>query len=312
MSASVYLFSGHEFLTHEALQRLRNEVGADPLSEASFDASASSADMLAALETPSLLGGRRLVVVHDAGALTKDQTEALGSYIGSPSPHTVLVLMTGGRTKLAEVVRRSGEVIALEAPKGRRLVGWIRERARGHRLKLDDRAGWALIDSVGGDLRDLDGALEQIATNTGPEARIGAPEVRRLFPRLADERVYAFTDAVGDRRLNVAMTALRRLLDQGDQPLVIFGSLAAQIRRLVLARSVAEGGARAVGEVLGLPEWRAERLNRQARSYREEELVAAMGTLATADVEMKGGDIPPEVALERAVVEIVGSTTSSV
>lgn len=43
----------------------------------------------------------------------------------------------------------------------------------------------------------------------------------------------------------------------------------------------------------------------QARSYSEDELVNAMVFLAEADVEMKGGDLPPQAALERAVVRIV-------
>jgi DNA polymerase III delta subunit len=78
------------------------------------------------------------------------------------------------------------------------------------------------------------------------------------------------------------------------------------VRRLIVARRVAEGGAVAVASALGLPEWRAKRLHRQARSYREEELASAMAAVALADVELKGGDLPEEgVALERAVIEII-------
>jgi len=184
-------------------------------------------------------------------------------------------------------------------------VGWIRERARGHRLRVDDRAGWALLDSVGTGLRELDGALNQLATGLGEGSTVGAADVRQAFPRLADERIYAFTDAVGDRRLSTAMESLRRLIEQGDEPLVVFGALSAQIRRMLVARGAAEHGTRGVRDALGLPEWRAERLLRQVRSYREEELARALDELARADVDMKSGDMPPEVPLERAVVAIV-------
>ncbi|HEX2195863.1 MAG TPA: hypothetical protein VHJ76_02965 [Actinomycetota bacterium] len=61
-----------------------------------------------------------------------------------------------------------------------------------------------------------------------------------------------------------------------------------------------------------MPSWRAERLQRQCRSYREEELVRALHVLAATDVEMKGGDLPPEAALERAVVQIVTGQMSLV
>ena len=305
MSAPVYLLTGETFLAEEAVDRIRAEAGTDRLSEASFGGDVPAAELLGALDTPSLLGGRRLVVVRDAGDLGKEQVEALTRYLEAPSPSAVLVLVATGRTKLDAAVRAAGSVLTLEAPKGRRLVGWIRERGREHKLRVDDRAGWALLDSVGTELRDLDAALSQLSTALGTGAAIGAAEVRKAFPRLADERVFAFQDAVGERRLAVAMTALRRLLEQGDEPLMVFGALSSQMRRMLRARRFADLDAKAVADAMGLPGWRAERLQRQCRTYREEELVEAMTVLAATDVEMKGGDLPPEAALERAVVQIV-------
>lgn len=305
MSESVYLLAGEPFLADEALDKIRADTGVDPLSEVLIDATISSAEMLEALGTPTLFGGRRLVIVHDAHELKKDEREELERYIENPSPAAVLVLIAGGRTPLSKSVEKYGAVINLDVPKGRKLVAWLRERARTRGLKLDERAAWALTDAVGTELRDLDGALEQLQTGLGSSAAVGADDVRRAFSRLADERVFAFTDAVGERRLPVAMTALRRLLNQEDAPLMVFGALASHVRRLLIARTYADGGPRAVGDALGLPEWRAKRLHQQARSYRQEELTDAMQVLAETDLEMKGGDLSPEIALERAVIKIV-------
>ena len=306
MSAAVYLLSGEAFLADEALDKLRKEVGSDPLSDVVFDSDVEVSELLGALQTPSLLGGNRLVVVHNAESLVKEQAEAIATYAEAPSSSAVLALVAAGKTKVDAVVKKHGAVIGLDTPKGRRLATWIREQARVHRLTVDDKAAWALIDTVGGELRDLDGALSQLSTSQGDKAKIGAADVKRAFPRLADERIYAFTDAVGDRRIAPAMTALRRLLEQGDEPLVLFGSLAAHIRRLLRVRPYVEQGTRAVAEVAGLPEWRAERLARQARTYKEEELAEALTILAETDIEMKGEFPSPEAALERAVVQIVG------
>lgn len=304
MSSPLYLITGESFLAGEALERIRSEAGTDHLSEVSLDVTSSAQEMLQALGTASLLGDKRLVIVNGAESLKKEQVEALTHYLEAPAPTSVLVLISSGRSKLADVAKRSGVVVSLEPPRGRRLVSWVRERARGHSLKLDDKGAWALIDSVGAELRDLDAALSQLATRLGPAARVDAAEVRTAFPRLADQRIYAFTDAVGDRRLDQAMGTLRRLLDQGEPPLVLFGALSAHIRRLLLAHSV--DNVRAAGSLFGLPDWRAERLFKQARSYKEEDLIAAMSMLAEADVEMKSGDAPlQEVPLEQAVVRIV-------
>jgi DNA polymerase III subunit delta len=306
VSQAVYLLVGDEFLADEALDKVRAEAGTDPLSEISFDAGAAPAEIVGALETASLLGGRRLVVIHRAQELKKDQVKALESYLDSPSPASVLDLVASGRSALAEAVKRSGAVVALTPPRGRALVGWLRERGRGRDLRLDERGGWALVDSVGNELRDLDGALEQLSTALGRGAVVGAEEVRHAFPRLTDERIYALTDAVGDRKLPDAMNALRRLLDQGEEPLVIMGALAAHVRRMIIALKHADGGPRAVASALGLPAWRAGRLHRQARSYREEEMMTALSVLAATDLDIKAGELLPEIALEKAVIVMIG------
>lgn len=305
MSVSVYLLTGESFLADEALDKIRAEAGTDPLSEVVLDGGADSSQILEAAGTPTLLGGPRLVVINGAHELKKDVREDLEGYLADPSPSSVLVLIASGRTPLTKLVEQHGAVVTLDIPKGRKLVGWLRERARIRNLKLDERGAWALVDTVGAELRDLDAALDQLLSGLGSNAVVGAAEVRKAFPRLADERIFAFTDAVGERRLPVAMTTLRRLLDQEDAPLMVFGSLTAHVRRLLIARTYADGGPRAVGDALGLPEWRAKRLHQQARSYRQEELADAMQILADTDVEMKGGDLSPELALERAVVRIV-------
>jgi DNA polymerase-3 subunit delta len=307
MSTQAYLLSGQAFLADEAIDKIRAEHKTDPLSELSFDAATEAAEILGALQTSSLLGGKRLVIVRNTQDLKKEHSETLAAYLESPSPDSVLVLVAEGKTKVDAAIKAHGAVVMLDSPKGRKLVAWLRERSRDHKLKLDDRGAWTLVDSVGTELRDLDGALSQLSTSLGTGAAVGAAEVRAAFPRLADERVFAFTDAVGDRRLSVAMSTLRRLLDQGDEPLVLFGSLNAHIKRMLRARRFAERGPQAVGDALGLPGWRAERLTKQSRSYREDELVAAVATLAETDVEMKGGDLPPAAALERAVIRIVGT-----
>ena len=305
MSSPVYLLSGESFLADEALEKIRREANTDPLSEVVLGSDALPSQILEVLGTPTLLGGRRLVVINDAHDLKKDARDELERYIEDPAPSAVLVLVASGRTPLTKVVEKTGAIVTLDVPRGRKLVSWLRERARIRGLKLDERGAWAAIDAIGAELRDLDAALDQLLAALGPSAVVGAAEVRRAFPRLADERIFAFTDAVGERRLPVAMTTLRRLLEQEDAPLMVFGALASHVRRLVVARSYADAGARAVGDALGLPEWRAKRLHQQARSYRQEELTDAMQVLAETDLEMKGGDLSPELALERAVIKIV-------
>ncbi|MDQ4029243.1 MAG: hypothetical protein M3214_14525, partial [Actinomycetota bacterium] len=93
MNDPVYLLAGEEFLVEEALEQVRAEARTDPLSEVTVSGNVTVPEMVTALETPSLLGGRRMVVVRDAEGLTKEAAQALSEYLESPSPHSVLVLV---------------------------------------------------------------------------------------------------------------------------------------------------------------------------------------------------------------------------
>ena len=304
MAEPFYLLTGEEFLAGEALDKIRAEVDADPLSEVVVDASQPAQHIIESLETASLLGGIRVVVVTAAQDLRKEHLEALELYLESPSETSVLVAIAAGRNaKLTDLAKRAGTTVSLDAPRGRRLASWIKQRGKDHTLRVDDRAAWALIDSVGNELRDLDGALGQLATQLGTGAQVGAGQVRAAFARLADERIYAFTDAVGERRLADAMGTLRRLLDQGEPPLVLFGALSNHVRRLLQAHGFES--TKEAGIHFGMPDWRAERLLAQARTYRPDELISAMAVLSATDVEMKGDAPLPQVPLEEAVARII-------
>ena len=309
MSSAAYLLVGDPFLQGEAVEKIRAEVAADSLAEDVFDASSDVHEIVTALETPSLFGGRRLILVHDAGRLTKAQNQVLESYLKAPSEGSVLVLLSTRTTPLVEAVRACGAVVALEPPRGRALVGWVRQRARNRSLRIDDRAAWALIDVIGGDLREIDSALDQLSTRRQEGSVVSLEDVNESFGRHSEEQVWALTDAVSQRKPLEAVTALRRLLEQGNDPVFVLGALAAQVRRLLIAKRHADGGPRAVASALGLHGYPAQKLHRQAGIYREEELTSALQILAETDLDLKTGELPgpegAEMAVERAVVRLL-------
>ncbi len=55
MSHPVYLLNGESFLAQEALERIRAETGAEPLSDGVFDPGASPAEILGALENEEVV-----------------------------------------------------------------------------------------------------------------------------------------------------------------------------------------------------------------------------------------------------------------
>lgn len=300
MSDSAYLIAGDDaFLSAQALDEVLKDAGHEV---EHVPPGSDVGQVLESLRTPSLFGGRRVVVLRDVEQLGAEAQRELARYLGDPSPTGLLVLVAGRPVpKLTQAVRGAGRVI--DAARGRRgdVATWLRDHARKAGLKASSDALNALLESVGEERMALAQALEELALAFGSGARIGAEEVRRQFSGRADIRVFGFVDAVADRQTGPALEALHRLLRQGEAPQALFWTLSRHFRQLL---AVGDRGPAQVARALGMQDWRAEKLVRQARGFPAGGLVRAYRALADADRKMKRSEEPEMLSLERAVVAI--------
>ncbi|MGH2767835.1 MAG: DNA polymerase III subunit delta [Actinomycetota bacterium] len=297
--ALAYLIVGDDpYLVSQAISDILGETPGTAIEE--FTLEADVGVILQALDTPSMFGDRRAVVVKNLDHCPAATHRRLISYLGSPNPDCLLLITSGkALPQVAAAVRKVGRLI--EAGKGRRgeLLAWVRGQAGRHGLRATGEGVEALVEAVGDERLALAQALEELGVSMGEGGRLGEEEVRRQFQGHADTRVYAFVDAVASRLTTAAMVHLRRLLLRGEAPQALFWTLARHFRLLLLARGAPERVAD-----LRLPAWRTDKLLRQARRFSPEGLTRSYRILAGADRKMKLGEEPEALTLEKAVVAI--------
>jgi DNA polymerase-3 subunit delta len=93
---------------------------------------------------------------------------------------------------------------------------------------------------------------------------------------------------------------LRGVLEAGNDPIMVLGALVYRVRSILAVAGRIDP--KQVG--LRISGGQARHLQGARRNFGPGELTAAMRTLADADVLLKSGDVPPELVIERAVVEI--------
>ncbi|HEY4190277.1 MAG TPA: hypothetical protein VGM28_07645, partial [Candidatus Limnocylindrales bacterium] len=102
--------------------------------------------------------------------------------------------------------------------------------------------------------------------------------------------VWAFTDAVGERRVERALELLERLIETTPEP-VVLAVLHRRVRELLETRDRLDAGERlpAIGKAMGIStEYRMEKLREQARLWTTAELTAALDGLVELDAMVKG------------------------
>jgi DNA polymerase-3 subunit delta len=308
-AAPILLITGpEELLLHREAQRIlarhREQAGGE-LDVAEVRGPELGEQGLPDLRTASLFGGQRAVVVREAQALPAAAARALAAELdGSPPEALVLLLATSlGRIQtLAKRIKDAGGRIDVAPPREYEEGKWRRlitdELAR-HERRIDDQGVEALLERAGTNVSAIAEKAAQVAAGA-PAGTITAEHVEQLVVGHGSRGSFAVADAMCERQPQLALTRLRGVLADGDEPVMVLGALAYRLRALLAV--AARLDAKAVG--LRISDGQRRRLQGLRRNFGAGELTAAVRVLADADAEMKGGELPGELILERAVVAI--------
>ena len=262
------------------------------------------------LSTPSLWGDRRALLVAGCQSLPDHGQRELEAYLASPSPDATLVLIAIGRgpraPKLAASVQAAKGSVQQVALRKQDLSRWLVERARGRGLRLNGAGATALVSALGEDPATLHQAVGQLAVAFG-DRPAGPEEVRAQFQGVGEQRVWDLCDRAFTGRLGEALVALRSLLAEREDSLVILGGIASRVRDLIRVRALpdrmpAAEAARAAGLRY---DWQLRRYRDQARRFSPAELASLHARVVEADRALKGG-VPGSVLLPTLVAAMAG------
>jgi DNA polymerase-3 subunit delta len=260
--------------------------------------------------SPSLFGDRRVIVIQDGHDAKKELVTAILDYARDPDQDVSLVVTHAGGAKgkaLTEALREAGATVvpAARLTRHRERMEFVRNEIRRLGGKCPEDAAEALLAAVGNDLRELAAACSQLMVDT--DGRITAQTVARYYRGRAEVSGFTVADAamVGD--VPGALEALRWALHVGVDPVPIADAIADGVRTVARVASAGRGNPYQLASTLGLPAWKIERAQRQARGWTPEALVEAMRVAAVCNAEVKGVSDDRGYALERAVVAVAAA-----
>jgi len=280
-----------------------------------LEGSALGAGEINALTSPSLFGGGSTVVVRNAHNVAKDIAAELTRYAASPAPDAAVILTHAGGVKGKAIVTdltKAGATV-VSCPKLTRVserTDFVRQEFRRVGRQADEGAVRALLDAIGGDLRELASAVDQLASDT--DGRIGSAVVARYYRGRAEATGFSVADHAVEGRLNEALEQLRWALATGTAPVLITSALATGVRLLGRVGAAPRGAnANALAAEVGAPPWKIDRIRQQLRGWHPDGVGRALQAVAEADAQVKGGGVSPEYALERAIRQIVAYRVSA-
>ena len=309
--AHLHLVLGEEELLVEravadVLLSARKRAGTDDVPVSRMRAGDVGTYELAELLSPSLFADERIVVLEAAAEAGKDAAAVIGAAAADVPTGTVLVVVHsgGGRAKaLAGELQSLGAEVhpcARITKLGER-VDFIRKEFRALRVKVDEDTVTALLDAVGSDVRELAAACSQLVADTG--GNVNAAAVRRYHSGKAEVKGFDIADKAVAGDVAGATESLRWAMMRGE-PLVVLADALAEAVHTIGRVGPLSGDPYRLAAQLGMPPWRVQKAQKQARRWSRDTVATAMKVVAELNANVKGAVADADYALESAVRQV--------
>lgn len=261
---------------------------------------------LAELLSPSLFADERIVVLEAAGEAGKDAAAMIAAAAADVPTGTVLVVVHsgGGRAKaLAGQLQSLGAEVhpCARITKPSERVDFVRKEFRELRVKVDEETVTALLDAVGSDVRELAAACSQLVADTA--GVVDAAAVRRYHSGKAEVKGFDIADKAVTGDVAGATEALRWAMLRGE-PLVVLADALAEAVHSIGRVGPLSGDPYRLAAQLGMPPWRVQKAQKQARRWSRHSVATAMKVVAELNANVKGAVADADYALESAVRQV--------
>jgi DNA polymerase-3 subunit delta len=214
-----------------------------------------------ALQTLPFFGGAKLVWLKNVNFLGDDQKarsaavqaalEELAAQIDSGFGLAVTFLISATevdkrRSFYKTLIKRAELQVFDRLDSGR--AGWeeaaneiVQRHAKKRKLEFHDDALELFVLLTGGDTRQIDNELEKIDTFLGKDRAVGVELVRELVPLSRAGVIFELSNALAACDLELALTLVRRLLEQGEKAIgILLAAIVPTIRNLLLSKDLME------------------------------------------------------------------------
>ncbi len=265
-----------------------------------------STSEIAELLSPSLFADERVVVLESAAEAGKEAVALISEVAADLPPGTVLVVVHsgGGRAKaLADKLKSLGAQVypCARVTKMAERADFVRREFRTLKAKVSDDTVTVLLDAVGSDIRDLASVCSQLVADTG--GVVDAAAVRRYHSGKAEVKGFDIADkaVVGD--VAGAAEALRWAMLSGEPQVVLADALAEAVHTIARVAPLSGDPYRLASE-LGMPPWRVQKAQKQARRWSRPSIAEAIQLVAALNADVKGNAADADYALESAVRKV--------
>lgn len=320
------------------------------------DATKALSRLREAMQTLPFFGGGKVVWFKDCNFLATDRTseskdvtagvaqltEELKSFDWANVRLLISATAVDRRRGFYKTVEKLGQLEVFaglsfeDKDWGAKAENLVLRQFRTAQKEITDDALATLIETVGPNARQLASEVEKLTLYAGSRPEITATDVSAIVTRNKHARAFALGEALGDRKLPLALRVLDEELwemkfDRQKSTIGFLYGLISKVRSLILAKELLAAGhlrpsanyntfksqlANLPPDLFGgdskntgleLKEYPLFRATQQASNYTSAELVGAMDLLLECNLKLVSSGVAEDLLLQQLITRIIGA-----
>ncbi|MBV9240380.1 MAG: DNA polymerase III subunit delta [Acidobacteria bacterium] len=257
-------------------------------------------EAIAAAEQLPMMSSRRLIKISGVkisqsgirDTVTEEHESLLRNYLSNPSPSSVVVIVAdelNGNRKSSKLLKELCSTVEFELLSDGELLKWATKEFNNLNAEVLPAVVQLLVAKVGGDLHRLNNEIKKLAAAAMPSGVITEELVESLVATSRELDNFAFTKFLVAGKGGKAISTVKKILDDGTEPVVLLGSISFTYRQLLTAKDLMERGLdrRQVVGSLRLRYSDQEPFLAAARRTKLSSLTQAIRDIAKTDIAIK-------------------------
>lgn len=230
-----------------------------------------------------------------------------------PKTAVLLVLIQGSidqRLKINKTLKKTGEIIKLEAPRYQQLDKWIQKKFTDNNKRIEQKGIKFLEHMFNNNLQRLDKEIEKIITCYYEKDIINYQDIRKIISKdrlLEDNVIFSFLDAMSGKEKGKSLKILDEMIRAGEHPLKIVAMIGRQIRLLMCVKELKEKGYSPdrAAKILDEHPYPIKKCFSYCDNFQQQELEVFLENILEANYDLVTGKyIDRKMALELTLLKI--------
>lgn len=242
-------------------------------------------DIIEKVQFVPVSGKYKIFIIDEVHMLSNAAFNTLLKTLEEPPKNLVFILATTESHKVLDTIVSRCQRFDFRKIKTEDIIKRLQFIAKEEKIKISKDAIELIAQKSSGGLRDAIALLDQASVLGLGGNEITVEDILSISGAISQDDLYAITDALAKKQPEALVSMLEKIINQGNEPLLILKELVSYFRNLLLAKAVDDVSK--ISNLVSVSDKALKQIEAQAQGFEAVEIAQIIEKMAEYEVMLK-------------------------